>query len=151
QDLWCVWKRIGAVPSSAALLRAADCHEEDQREHDEGRGGTSQQGRAFHGRPPSRGRVYAYRLGGLKGVLCWRAAREDFMKRATVWFVTAMLCVLVGAAGRGAQNQAKPQAPRGEGGSPPRPRYEVKPPDGPRVYDTDTVRIRVVPLARGLD
>ncbi|HEV8317841.1 MAG TPA: PQQ-dependent sugar dehydrogenase [Vicinamibacterales bacterium] len=73
------------------------------------------------------------------------------MKRATVWFVTAMLCVLVGAAGRAAHSQATRPAPQGAAAQPPRPRYEVKPPDGPRVFETDTVKVRVVPLARGLD
>jgi glucose/arabinose dehydrogenase len=74
------------------------------------------------------------------------------MKRPTVWLVTAMLCLLVGAAVRAAQNQATPPvAPQATARPRVPPPDQVKPPDGPRVFETETVRIRVVPLARGLD
>lgn len=54
------------------------------------------------------------------------------MKRATVWFLVAVMLIVVGAAVRAAPSQAR------------------KPPESPQVLETDTVPIRVVPIGRGL-
>jgi len=72
------------------------------------------------------------------------------MKSATVWFAAALLCMVIGSPVRTAQSQARSPVPP-QGAEPARPRYQVKPPEGPQVIETDTVRVRVVPLARGLD